>query len=167
MANNEDTSKDEAAFCQTQGYPLAEKAALRLIARAEQNTTGLKRKLEKKGYDKATVDEVIGKLCSLQLLDDSRFARLWLSSRLHLASSPRRLLVSLRNRGLDRDDAEGALKNALDDETEYALLLRFVKKHKRKFAKQEDSDYSLKHFLKNEGFSRDVIQRYLEERDKQ
>ncbi|MCL2412089.1 MAG: recombination regulator RecX [Treponema sp.] len=137
-----------------------ENAALRLIARAEQCAGGLSRKLKKRGYDKYSVNSVIEKLCDLQLIDDNRFARLWLESRLHLTRSPKRLLISLCARGIDRDDAEAALRNVLDADVENALLVRFAKKYARKF-KSEDSR-SLKYFLRSEGFSSGAICEYLD-----
>ena len=83
----------------TTEYIQAEKTALRLIARAEQCSAGLARKLEKRKHDPAVIREVISKLSELKLLDDSRFARLWLQSRLRFARSPRRLHASLCARG--------------------------------------------------------------------
>jgi regulatory protein len=133
---------------------------LRLIARAEQNTSGLRRKLEKHGYETTCINEVINRLCTLNLLDDRRFCKLWLESRLRLPRSPRRLLIALKTRGIDRDDAEAALKEVLDEETEYTLLLRFIKKYAKKTKAQ-----NWKFFLKNEGFSSTVIKRYLEALD--
>ena len=51
-------------------YQRAEKAALRLIARAEQCSGGLARKLEKRGCTAASVSAVILQLCELDLLND-------------------------------------------------------------------------------------------------
>ena len=141
-------------------YLRAEKTALRLIARAEQCTGGLTRKLEKRGFDSACVSEVITKLTELKLLDDNRFARLWLESRLRLPRSPRRLLSSLCARGIDHEEAQTALKNVLDEETELALLARFAKKYSRK---AKGDPRSLKYLLKNEGFSSAAIKRFLGE----
>jgi len=141
-------------------YLRAEKTALRLIARAEQCTGGLSRKLERRGFDSACISEVISKLTELNLLDDSRFARLWLESRLRLPRSPRRLLSSLCARGIAHEEAQTAIKNTLDEETELALLARFAKKYSRK-AKGEPR--ALKYLLKNEGFSSAAIKRFLGE----
>jgi regulatory protein len=149
-------------------YIQAEKVALRLIARAEQCSAGLTRKLEKRKYDPAVVNDVISRLTELKLLDDSRFARLWLESRLRFARSPRRLLSSLCARGIDHDEAESALKEVLNADNEKALLARFVKKHARKLrlmrhklSGSEDATRSLKYSLKGEGFSSAVIEEYL------
>jgi regulatory protein len=141
-------------------YLRAEKTALRLIARAEQCTGGLTRKLERRGFDSACIGEIISKLTELKLLDDNRFARLWLESRLRLPRSPRRLLSSLCSRGIDHDDAQAALKNILDEDTESALLTRFAKKYSRKTG---GDPRSLKYLLKNEGFSVAAIKRFFGE----
>ena len=141
----------------------AEKAALRLIARAEQNFFGLSRKLERRGHEPACVRAVSFRLMELELVDDRRFARLWLESRLgRRSASPRRLLAGLRSRGIDRDDAETALRAVLDAETEWVLLGRFVEKQRR-LGRGGDDLRSLKFTLKSEGFSVSTIERFLEE----
>ena len=145
------------------GYQLAEKAALRLIARAEQCSAGLSRKLGQRKFDSSVINEVIAKLTKLKLLDDDRFARLWLESRLRLTRSPRQLISSLCAKGIDRDAAEAALKKALDEDTELKLIARYVKKNTKKISKNGDVTLSLKYLLKNEGFTYQVIERYLDE----
>jgi len=145
----------------------AEKAALRLIARAEQTCLGLTRKLEKRGHDSACVRNVISQLCESALLDDRRYARLWLDNRIsRQSSSPRRLLIALSARGIDRDDTAFALKEALDDDAEFLLLKRYAEKlqRKRKLNNDDGDDArSLKYLLKSEGFSSLAIQRFLAE----
>jgi len=145
---------------ETSEYIRTEKVALRLIARAEQCSAGLARKLKKRKFDDAIINEVICKLTEINLLDDSRYARLWLQSRLRFARNPRLLLSSLYSRGIDRDDAEAALRTVLNEEdTEFTLLTRFLKK----YGKKADDARSLKFLLKNEGFSIQTIQRFLDE----
>jgi len=153
------TAAEEAAFRGASACLRAEKAALRLIARAEQCTAGLSRKLEKRGHERICVNAVISRLSALRLLDDSRYSGLWLESRLRLARSPRRLLVSLCARGIDRDDAEAAMKKVLDEEAEISMITRFVKKYAKKTG--GDDPRSLKHLLKGEGFSQAAILRFL------
>jgi len=139
----------------------AEKTALRLIARAEQSSAGLSRKLEKRGHDRSCVQRVLFRLQELMLVDDRRFVRLWLESRIsRRGDSPRRLLASLCSRGIDRDLAEAGLKAALDAGTELELLRRYVKKleKRRKYIKlingnNANPERFLKYHLKNEGFS--------------
>jgi len=138
-----------------------EKRALQLIARAEQNTFGLTRKLKKRKCEPDCIRAVIAQLCKMSLLDDRRYARLWLESRIsRQVSSPRRLLAALCSRGIARDDAEAALKETLDDETERQLLERYVQKHEGAHSEGTNSASlrSLRYTLKSEGFSSMAIE---------
>ena len=138
-----------------------ESDALRLIARAEQSVSGLVRKLKKRRHDETCIEAVVSALLEKNLVNDLRFAKLWLGSRMHLPRSPRRLLAGLCSRGIERQDGETALKTVLDEETEFLLLTRFLKKYAKKAASNDR--LSLKFLLKNEGFSPQVIQRYFDE----
>ena len=142
-------------------YIKAEKTALRLIARAEQCSGGLSLKLEKKGFDEICIRDVISRLFELNLLDDRRFARMWLQTKIRFAKSPRRLFSSLCRRGIDREDAQAAMKETLDEETEFSMLRKFAEK--KSWTSGADNTRSLKHLLKNEGFSTKAVQRFLEE----
>jgi len=145
----------------------AETIALRLIARAEQTAFGLGRKLGKRGYDSACTNTVISRLCDMGLLDDGRYARLWLESRVgRQASSPLRFLAALRTKGIDRDDAESALREVLDDEAEAQLLDRFLRKKSLDLQALEDSNSarrSLRYLLKSEGFSSLAIEQLFDD----
>jgi regulatory protein len=149
----------------------AEKTALHLIARAEQNTFGLSRKLAKRGHESACIQTVIARLCEANLLDDRRYARLWLGARINQrAASPRRLFAALCSRGIDHDDAEAALKETLDDETEQQLLERYVHKLQLRRKNNEDDSpaaarRSLRYTLKSEGFSSAAIQCFFDNQE--
>jgi regulatory protein len=147
----------------------AEKAALRLVARAEQTVFGLSRKLEKAGHQTASIRAVAAQLADLGILDDRRFAGYWLRSRLATrVDTPRRLLAGLCGRGIDRDDAEQALRETLNLETEAALLKRYVEKHRLfSIGDEERVDAhqlaSLRFLLKREGFSYEAIKYFQED----
>jgi regulatory protein len=146
----------------------AEKAALGLVARAEQCVFGLSRKLERKGHAAACVRAVLARLAELEIVDDRRFARLWVQSRLaQRTDTPRKLLIGLRGRGIARDDAAQALKQALHFEAETALLGRYVEKNRLIPAPDARASVavSLKYQLKYEGFSPPVIQHFWEDYD--
>jgi regulatory protein len=138
-----------------------EKAALRLISRAEQTGAGLTRKLEKAGHSPSCARAVLARLRELEIVDDSRYARLWLQSRLaRKTESPRRLLAALHGRGIPRREAEGALRAVLDPAMEGALLEGFLKKNRL------PGDYeksTVRNILKREGFSPGLIRDYGED----
>ena len=143
----------------------AEKAALKLIARAEQNSLGLTTKLEQRGFSAAVAKSVVSALKIRNLLDDRRYAELWIRSRLSMgkAQSPKWLLASLVKRGIDMDSSKKVLNGILDQEAEYALLLKYLEKlslfNKKKPVQKREN--FIKNQLKYEGFSKDALDRYF------
>jgi len=139
----------------------AEKIALRLIARAEQNSAGLLVKLEKRGVDPSVARQVISGLLEKKLLDDERFAEYWI--RAHLRGkkplSPLWFLVSLEKRGLEMRISLDAIGKILDEETEFSLLLEYIEKMDVRF--KRNSGY-LKAKLRRERFSSEVIDRFFD-----
>jgi regulatory protein len=135
-----------------------ERAALRLISRAEQTSLGLRRKLGKAGYASSCVEAVLARLGELGIVDDSRYARLWLQSRLaSKAEGPRRLLAALRRRGISRREAESALRSVLSPAAERELLERFMKKNRL-----SGEEPRIGSTLRGEGFSPSLIREYRE-----
>jgi regulatory protein len=141
----------------------AERAAFRLIARAEQSRSGLMRKLKRSGHENSCVQAVLERLSESGAVNDSRFAELWLVSRLSMRiDSPRALLASLRNRGIAGGDAEAALKKTLDADAELELLERYAEK--TSLTGQGEWSF-IRSKLKFEGFSSTAIQRFREKRE--
>jgi regulatory protein len=138
-----------------------ERIALRLIARAEQSAFNLARKLERRGHSSSSVRAVLSRLRELEIVNDKRYAELWIRSRLaRRAESPRSLTTALRGRGIDKEDIRTALKSALNAENEWTLLQRYLLKHR---LSPDGRDTSLKFRLKSEGFSGSILDRYWEE----
>jgi regulatory protein len=137
----------------------AEKAALRLIARAEQYAAGLCRKLERRKHSPAAVHAVLARLLELDLVNDLRYAELWLKSRVGRGKKgPRTLETALRAKGIDRETAGSALKTALAGGAEAGLLERCAEAGRKK----PGLDLDIRFFLRSEGFSSAAIEAYLE-----
>ena len=155
------TEQDEEAFRFASSCYKAEKAGMRLIARAEQTTSGLARKLEAKGHGHACVSAAVEWFIKSDLINDERFSESWIRSRLSRksgkVSGPAKLSAALKNRGIRNDAIKNALGKILDEETEFTLLENFMKKNKA------TGSWSLRSRLKYEGFSSTAINRYLEE----
>jgi SOS response regulatory protein OraA/RecX len=150
-----DQSDEAKVFC------LARNAALRLVSRAEQCTFLLSQKLLKRGFDAGVVKTVVRELVAANIVNDGRFSRMWLRSRIaSKADTPRRIVAALCAKGIERGTASEAVRECLDLETEQALLGRFVKKRfgDRLFAV---NDYWAE--LRGEGFSQDAIRGFREE----
>ncbi|MDR0663093.1 MAG: recombination regulator RecX [Spirochaetaceae bacterium] len=137
-----------------------------LIARAEQYSAGLALKLQKKGYGKAEIHAVVEALSETGMLDDMRYSRLWLESRIkRKAASPRELIYALCGKGINRSTAAAALKDALTggeeiSACEMSLLKRFSEKNGYD---GESYDGGLRQKFRHEGFSADVLERYFDE----
>jgi regulatory protein len=156
------SGQEEEACCFAAACYNAEKIALRLIARAEQNSMRLKAKLENRGFDAAVVKTVILQLLERNFLNDQRYSELWVRSRLSSHGknlSPLRLLVSLGKKGIDKDSSRKALEKTLDPETEFDLLLRFLEK--LDISDNEKKDFSRAQ-LKSEGFSSAILDKYFD-----
>ena len=105
------------------------------------------------------VQVVISGLLERGLLNDERYAELWIRSCLtRKAPSPLWLLVSLGKKGIGRNSSLAAIKKVLDPETEYALLLKYMEKMD---ISKEEKPSRLKSLLKYQGFSNEVLELFF------
>jgi regulatory protein len=149
----------------------AERAALRLVARAEQTRAGITRKLEQRGHKGSHIQAAVSYLAELKIVDDRRFAGRWIQSRLYRgADSPLRLIAGLCRQGIDRNTARSVCKSMLDFERETELLQKFIAKRYPAAgnpARENLPDREARLFrgqLKREGFSTQVLGWYWEDR---
>ena len=153
--------REEETLCFAAGCYKAEKVALRLIARAEQSSLSLTAKLEKRGIEIAVAKTVIALLLDRKLLDDARYAELWVRSCLtRKTPSPLWLLASLGKKGIDRDSSRSAIQKVLDEETEYTMLLKYIEK--MDILDKNGAKGGLKAHLKYQGFSIETITRFFD-----
>jgi regulatory protein len=158
----------------------AEKAALRLVARAEQCAAGLAIKLEQRRHSHAAVRAVLDRLLKLNLVNDARYAELWLKYRVNRGGrGPRALAAKLRSKGIDRKTVDAAFGAILTPGAEAALLRRRIEAAYRRpqsrsaktgfagTAGNKDRNGELRCFLKSEGFSQSAIDAYFEEEENQ
>ncbi|MDR2393267.1 MAG: recombination regulator RecX [Treponema sp.] len=156
------SSQEEGALRFAASCVRAERQALDLVARAEQSSRGLSRKLKQRGHATSCVQRVLARLIEQAIVSDSRYAQMWLRSRLaRRLESPRYLIAALCHRGIDRDIAQEALTEVLDLDTELAMLNRYLEKKQPILT---GSLTNIRQKLKYEGFSSPVID-LLEERE--
>ncbi|MDR1256320.1 MAG: RecX family transcriptional regulator [Spirochaetaceae bacterium] len=137
------------------GGQAAVQDAFRLAARAEQFSAGLSLKLQKKGHGRADIKSAIDYLSKAGMLDDLRYACLWITGRIkRRADSPRQLLINLCGKGLDRATAAAALKKTLDADTELELLRNFSAKTGRN---GQTAGGNSRERLRFEGFSAEAL----------
>ena len=96
---------------------LCRSKALSLLDLAEHSAFMLRTKLRQRGFEPAVVETVLSQLKEKNYLDDSRFARLWVASRLKRNPAGKSVLISgLRAKGVSARDAEEAVAELLDEE---------------------------------------------------
>lgn len=149
----------------------------KLILRAKNNAYALLRvrprseteivdRLKRKGYGNSVVKPVVDDLKRLGQIDDEKFARFWIDSRLHL--NPKGEVVlrhELKEKGVSDAVIEATLasKDLKRDEYEVAKVMaaermkRLEKIDKRKALKR------IYDFLIRRGFRYDVIRKIIEE----
>lgn len=130
------------------------------MAAVEHCTRGLERKLLARGYEEAEVAETLRRLTAEKFLDDRRFAGLWIEFRQRRSNEGgRRLAEGLLRRGVHRDIAEAAVKEAsCTDEYREALM----RAREKILAKGCDDDRALISLLMRKGFSRSEIKKCAE-----
>lgn len=135
--------------------------ACALLRQRPRSEAEMRSRLEEKGYDPATVDAVIGGLRKAGYIDDAKFVRMWIDSRMR--SNPKGDVVlrhELKGKGVSPGLIEEALaeKSRRYDERGIALEMaseqfrRMKKLDRRKAAKR------VWDFLARRGFGYDVIQ---------
>ena len=126
----------------------------------------LRQRLKIKGYGSEIVEAIVSDLKRVGEIDDAKFARLWVESRMHCNPAGDVVLrYELKTKGVSDAVIEAALaeKSVNFDEYKIALSMaeekfaRFVKLDKRKALKR------LHDFLYRRGFAHDVAQRVIDD----
>ena len=144
----------------TEAFTVIYNKALDLVSRREHSRHELMRKLDKRFPETIPlIGEVIDKLIINNILDDERFAEMYLSSRARKGFGPKKIEMELGLRRVDSFVISNALE-AYDDWIENAK-----KELKKKFKGIAPTDYQSKmkqkQFLFNRGFSTQIIERVL------
>jgi regulatory protein len=107
--------------------------ALRLLAGAAHSTRGLERKLLARGAEPGLLAAELARLEAAGLLDDRAFAEAWVRQRLARHPEGRGpLLAGLERRGVSRELAEQAVREALTAEVERAAAAGLAERlHRR------------------------------------
>ncbi|MEQ8663170.1 MAG: regulatory protein RecX [Gammaproteobacteria bacterium] len=105
----------------------AEELALAALARREHSRRELERKLAARGLDDSAVAAALDDLVSRGLQDDGRFAVSYVRVRAGKGFGPRRIVMELRERGIDAATASAACAAA---ETDFATLAHSVRERK-------------------------------------
>lgn len=143
--------------------PVTEPQALQKLAalcsRSEHSSGEIREKMRRWQLPSDAQERIVQRLVAERFIDDSRFARLFVRDRLRFASwGERKILMALRQKGIDEATAAEALDEVSDDE--WLAVLRNVIAAKRRTTKAA-SDYELNAKLMRHALSRGFTMRLI------
>ena len=143
--------------------PVSEPQALQKLAalcsRSEHSSGEIREKMRRWQLPSDAQERIVQRLVAERFIDDSRFARLFVRDRLRFASwGERKILMALRQKGIDEATAAEALDEVSDDE--WLAVLRNVIAAKRRTTKAA-SDYELNAKLMRHSLSRGFTMRLI------
>lgn len=132
--------------------------ALRYVAMRPRTNWEMATYLERKGASPALSDQILSKLTNIGLLDDNKFAEMFVNDRRLLRpTSRRKLIAELRKKHVASNAIEKAVGSEQKDER---TALTEVVARKRRQAKYQD-DLKLMQYLARQGFNYDDIKSAL------
>lgn len=135
---------------------------LNLLALREHSKAELKRKLQLRGGDAATVDELVDRLATQGLQSDARFMESYIHSRVNQGFGPLRIAQELRNKGVAEVEIRASLPN--DDDTWQAHLQAvWQKKYHGELPKNQKEKARQLRFLHSRGFAVGMIMKLFDD----
>jgi regulatory protein len=143
--------------------------ALNLLAFRARSGRELRRRLIQKGEVAERVDKVIDRLRELGLVNDADFARQLARSKLAAGASRRRLHLEMFKRGVDRQVADEAVAEVLEEEgvSDADSIERVARKKWRTLAAMDPATRRrrLSAFLSRRGYESDDVWRVVRQLD--
>jgi regulatory protein len=139
----------------------AMESAVALLARRPRSEREVRRRLAQRRFPAGLIDETIGRLNTLKLIDDAAFAEYWAETRDRTSPRGRRLVTQeLRAQGIDAEVAADATAELSDPDAAYRV-------GSRRLRSLAGCDYQtfrnrLGAWLQRRGFGWDVAQSTIE-----
>ena len=145
----------------------AKEAALLLLSYRPRTEQELRRRLARRTFTPAVIDDCVQRLARAGLLDDDAYARSFVRERLrNRPSGAPRLLAELRARGVAAATAHAAIEAALDEEpeSEIDLARRAAARFRRRRGEESlRARRRLYGFLSRRGFGAETIRALIHE----
>ena len=143
-----------------EAFQLIYNKALDLISRREHSRYELMQKLNKRYPEtRPLIEEVLDKLIVNNILDDERFAEMYINSRARKGFGPKKIEMELSSKHVESFIISSSLE-AYDNWIENAKK-ELLKKFKGIVPRDYQSKIKQKQFLFNRGFSAQIIDRVL------
>ena len=103
-------------------------SALRILGYRFNSELELRRKLQRKKFEKPVIDATIARLREEKWLDDERFAGAFARTRSRKRIGAKRIVLELRAAGVDDDVASRAVRENIDPEKEREQLRALIER---------------------------------------
>ncbi|MFA6609233.1 MAG: regulatory protein RecX [Candidatus Omnitrophota bacterium] len=134
---------------------------LRSRPRAERE---IRDRLRMKKYDDGVIEDVISRLKSAGEIDDAKFAKFWVESRMRMNPVGDAVLKhELKAKGVDQSIIDLVLEEKKDNFNEYEIASGMARERFARFAKldRRKAMKRLYDFLQRRGFSFDTVERIV------
>ena len=132
-----------------------------MLARREHSAFELRRKLQRKEFDEAEIEEVVDRLLQEGLLSDTRYAEAYIHMRMGKGYGPLRIALELKERGVAESDYGHYLYTA---EHDWVSVLKAA--YQKKYGNTRYHDYRDKakriRYLQYRGFALEMIYELVE-----
>jgi len=137
----------------------AQDYALKLLGYRERSRQEIQVRMERKGFQREVIEKVLRYLESQKYLDDRRFAELWTQGRLKKRYGKGRVILELREKGVNQEIIDEVVKKAYSSVDEIGMALDLVKRKGYNLEWIEDQRVArrVSEFLRRRGFSFSVI----------
>lgn len=135
---------------------VARSRALRMLERRDYSYKELLVRLTNEGFDKATCVSILNDMRSSGVLDDTRFAEVFIRSKLSSGWGIERIRRELASRGVDTERLPGWPYDYADPDDEFERAMGIAS---RKRVREPNAYAKLVRFLMGRGFSTDVSMR--------
>ncbi|MDD5495723.1 MAG: regulatory protein RecX [Candidatus Omnitrophica bacterium] len=140
--------------------------AYMLLRQRPRSEFEIRQRLKLKGYDPETIDEVITGLVRLGEIDDAKFAKFWVDSRMRLNPAGDVVLRhELKEKGVSAPIIDSTLeaRKAAYDDREVALNMAREKFERLRKLDKRKATKRLYDFLIRRGFEFDIVRSVVEE----
>lgn len=139
--------------------------ALKLLSYRERSEWEIKKRMKRKGYQKEIIEDTLDYLKEQGLINDERFARIWIEDRIKGGYGRRRIYYELSEKRVDKEIVDELIKKLCPRVNEISTAFHLIEKNKR-FLKEEKNSRirKISAFLERRGFSFDIINEVIEKK---
>lgn len=140
----------------------AQAYALMLLGYRERSLREIKIRMKQKGYEEKLVEKVVKYLKDRNLINDKRFTRLWVESRIKKGYGSWRIQSELEQKGVNREITDEILKDLYSGIDEVQVALDLVEKKRWVSKEPPRLTERVSNLLRRRGFSFEVISNVVE-----